>query len=249
MRQALKKIRPASGFSHTVHLIFTLLLPMLVYIFVRINLVPLAVGIVLLSKWRVLAVRPRHWLAYLRANAVDLVVGLSMVVFMSQTTSMVWQLVWLAVYTGWLLIVKPSASVFGIAMQALMAQTSGLMALYLVWGDSPLAVLVIGTWAVAYVSARHFFTGFDEPYTRFLSDCWGYFGGALAWILGHWLLYYGRVSQPTLFLSVLGVGLGTLYYLQKNERLSQLLRRQIVFIMAAIIVVILVCSEWGGKTI
>lgn len=249
MRQAIKKIRPASGFSHTFHLIFTILLPLFVFTLVRLNLTPLAVAVVLLSKWRVLAVRPRHWLAYLRANAVDLIVGLSTVVFMSQTFSTVWQLVWLAAYMAWLLLIKPGTGILSVSAQALIAQSSGLMALYLVWGDAPLATLVLGTWAVAYFSARHFFSAFDEPYTRFLSDVWSYFAGALAWILGHWLLYYGRVAQPTLLLGVIGLGLGSLYFLNKNERLSATVKKQVVFIMLAIVIVILVFSDWGGSTI
>lgn len=249
MKQAIKKIRPAGGFSHGLHLLFTILLPILVYVFVRINLAPVAVALILLSKWRVLAVRPRHWLAYVRANAVDIVVGISIVIFMSNTNVMMWQLVWAAVYAVWLLLLKPSASLLGISLQASVAQLFGLMALYLTWGGSATAVLVIGTWTVAYVSARHFFSAFDEPYTRFLSDAWAFFAASLAWILGHWLLFYGVVAQPTLLLTILGYGLGAMYYLEQSGRLGKLARRQFIFIMVAIVVVVLVFSDWGNKVV
>lgn len=249
MKRAIKKLRPAGGFSHGLHLLFTVLLPVLVYIFVRINLVPVAVCLILLSKWRVLAVRPRHWMAYIRANAVDLVVGISIVIFMSNTNVMAWQLVWTAVYTVWLLLIKPSANLLGISLQAVVAQLFGLMALYLTWGGSPTAVLVIGTWTVAYVSARHFFSAFDEPYTRFLANAWAFFAASLAWVLGHWLLFYGVVAQPTLLLTILGYGLGAMYYLEQNQRLGKLARRQFIFIMIAIVVVVLVFSDWGNKVV
>lgn len=249
MQRTIKKIRPASGYSHGLHLLFTILLPILVYGFVRINLVPIAVGLVLLSKWRVLAVRPRHWMAYIRANAVDMVVGVSIVVFMSQTNAMAWQLVWAAVYAVWLLLLKPSASLAGISLQAMTAQLFGLMAVYLTWGGSPTAVLVVTTWTIAYVSARHFFSAFDEPYTRFLSDAWAFFAASLAWVLGHWLLFYGVVAQPTLLLTILGYGLGVMYYLEQNSRLGKLARRQFIFIMVAIVVVVLVFSDWGNKVV
>lgn len=249
MKQAIKKLRPASGFSSGLHLLFTILLPILVYVFVRINLVPVAVALILLSKWRVLAVRPRHWLAYIRANAVDMVVGISIVIFMSNTDVMMWQLVWTAVYAVWLLLVKPSASLLGISVQAGIAQLFGLLALYLTWGGSPTAVLVVGTWTVAYVSARHFFSAFDEPYTRFLSDAWAYFAATLAWVLSHWLLFYGFVSQPTLLLTILGYSLGAMYYLESSGRLGKLARRQFIFIMIAIVVVVLVFSDWGNKVV
>jgi len=249
MKRAIKKLRPASGFSSGLHLLFTLLLPILVYVFVRINLVPVAVALILLSKWRVLAVRPRHWLAYIRANAVDMVVGISIVVFMSNTDVNTWQLVWAAVYTVWLLLVKPSASLMGVSFQAGIAQLFGLLALYMTWGGAPTAVLVVGTWAVAYVSARHFFSAFEEPYTRFLSDAWAYFAATLAWVLSHWLLFYGFVSQPTLLLTILGYGLGAMYYLESSGRLGKLARRQFIFIMIAIVVVVLVFSDWGNKVV
>ncbi len=249
MKQAIKRIRPASGYSHVIHLMLMIVLPLIAYVLVRINLSQLAIGIVLLSKWRVLAVRPRHWLAYIRANAVDIVVGVSIVLFMTQTNSQIWQIIWTVVYMTWLLLIKPSSTLLGISAQALIAQIFGLMALYLVGGGPDTYVLVIGTGAVTYVSARHFFSAFDEPYTRFLSDIWAYFGAALAWILSHWLLYYGLVSQVTLLLSVFGFGLGTMYYLQKNNRLSRLIQRQLVFIMIAITIVVLVFSSWGDKTV
>jgi len=67
--------------------------------------------------------------------------------------------------------------------------------------------------------------------------------------LAHWLLFYGVVSQPTLFLSVLGFGIGTLYYLEKRDRLSVLVRRQFVFVMVAIIVIVVVLADWGDKTL
>lgn len=249
MKQAIKRIRPAGGFSHGLHLLLTILLPILVYIFVRINLVPVAVSLILLSKWRVLAVRPRHWMAYIRANAVDIVVGISIVIFMANTGVMAWQLVWAAVYAVWLLLIKPSASLLGISIQASIAQLFGLMALYLTWGGSSTAVLVITTWAVAYVSARHFFSAFDEPYTRFLADAWGLFAASLAWVLSHWLLFYGSVAQPTVLLTIIGYGLGAMYYLEQNGRLGKLARRQFIFLMIAIVVVILVFSDWGNKVV
>lgn len=249
MKQAIKKIRPASGFAHGLHLLFTILLPILVYAFIRINLVPVAVALVLLSKWRVLAVRPRHWMAYIRANAVDIVVGLSIVIFMSGTNTTAWQLVWTAVYAVWLLLIKPSASLLGITLQASIAQIFGLMALYGLWGGSSNAGLVLGTWAVAYVAARHFFSAFDEPYTRFLTNTWALFAACLAWVLSHWLLFYGAVAQPTLLLTILGYGLGAMYYLEQSDRLGKLMRRQFIFTMIAIVVVVLVFSDWGSKVV
>lgn len=249
MRQVVTKIRPASGFSHFLHLLYVVLLPLLLYVFVRINLAPLAVGLIVLSKWRMFAVRPRHWIANIRVNSVDIIMGISVVIFMTQTSTSLWQLIWAVAYALWLLLIKPGTSTFAVSAQALLAQTAGLMAVYLAWGGASLYILVLATWVICYSAAQHFFTNFDEQYTHFLSDLWGYFGAALAWVLGHWMLYYSIVAQPVLLLSVIGFGLAAMYYLESNDRLSTLLRRQFVFIMIAIIIVVLIFSDWGDKAI
>lgn len=249
MGQLKTKIRPASGFSHVIHILLTILLPVVIFVLVRIRFTEIAVLVLLLSKWRMFAVRPRHWLANLRANAVDMIVGLSAIVLIAHTDVQLIQVIWAVAYAAWLLLLKPSATLLGISLQAFVAQTLGLTAIFLAWPSSPLYGLVIATWAVCYAAARHFFTSFDEPYTRFLADVWAYFGAALVWVLGHWLLFYPMISQPTLLLSVIGFGLASLYYLDKTDRLSMLLRRQFIFIMILIIMVVLVLSDWGDKAI
>jgi hypothetical protein len=249
MSKIVSRIKPKSGFSHFIHLFFTVLIPVLVYVFVQWNFLPLALIIILLSKWRMFAVRPRHWWPNIRANAVDITVGISTLVFMLESNSDAMQVVWAGLYGLWLLLLKPRSGTLMVALQAIVAQVTGLIALWLGWGDKPLVLLVLLTGAICYVSARHFFTNFDEPYAPLFSHTWGYFAAALAWVLGHWLLFYGILAQPALLLSVLGFGLGGLYYLEQTDRLSALLRRQFIFIMVAIVVVVLVFSDWGDKTI
>lgn len=245
-----KKLKPASGFAHLLHVIFNGLLPVLVFIMVRTNLpAALIVALILLGKWRMFAVKPRHWPANIKANAVDIIVGLSVVVFMTHVDSQALQFMWAILYAGWLILLKPQTNSLGVGAQAFIGQLAGLSALFLRWGDASLYVLIVATWAICYVSARHFLTAFEEPLTRFLSYIWGYFAAALVWLLGHWLLFYGVIAQPTLLLSVIGFGLASLYYLEKDDRLSVLLRRQILFIMLAVVLVVLVFSDWGDKAV
>ena len=72
----LTKLKPKSGFSHFFHLGLNALLPALLYVMISMGFVPLAASLIILSKWRMFAVRPRYWPANLRANGVDLTVGL-----------------------------------------------------------------------------------------------------------------------------------------------------------------------------
>ncbi len=249
MRQTLRKLKPVSGFAYFLHLGLVLVLPIAVFILVRLNFPQIALSLVVLSKWRMFAVKPRFWAANIRANAVDLMVGLSIVLFMENSYSLLLQFTWAALYAIWLLVIKPKSTTFMVTVQAFIGQLAALMALYLTWADGPIYGLTFLTGLFCFFAARHFFDIFDEPYARMLSYLWAYFGAALAWVLSHWLLFYGAMAQPTLLLSALGYGMATLYYLDHHDRLSIGLRRQFIFIMLAVVVVVLSFSDWGDKVV
>jgi hypothetical protein len=251
MKLVMDKLKPARGFSYILHLGLILLLPLTTLVLVRLQggFVQLALSLVLLSKWRMFAVRPRFWPAIVRANAVDIMVGLSAVLFMANSPSGYLQLLWAVLYAVWLLVIKPATGTFMVATQAMIGQLCGLMALFLIWSAGPLYGLIFITGIICYVTARHFFDNFDEPYAKLLSYLWAYFGAALVWILGHWLLYYGIIAQPTLILSLIGYGLAVLYYFDHTNRLNAGLRRQFLFIMIAGLIVILAFSDWVNKVV
>ena len=93
------------------------------------------------------------------------------------------------------------------------------------------------------------FDSFEEPYARLLAYAWGYFGAALVWVLGHWLLFYGVIAQPTVLLIALGYGLAALYYLDHFDKLSVAIRRQFLFIMFATVAIMLVALLKGSNKI
>lgn len=250
MRRLLRKIKPASGLSHFFHLVLLVVLPLVVFVLVRLDFVQLALSVIVLSKWRMLAVRPRFWAANVRANAVDIMVGLSIVTFMAHATdNLVLQLLWVVLYAVWLIAIKPASGAGMITVQAGLGQLAALMALFLAWTNGPLYGLTLLTGIICFMAARHFFDAFDEPYAKLLAYTWGYFGAALAWLLGHWLIFYGIISQPTLLLSIIGYGLAGMYYLDHEERLGKGVRRQLVFIVIAVVLVILAFSDWGDKVV
>lgn len=244
-----EKLRPTKGYAHYFHFGLTSFLPVFVFILVQIELPLVALLIILLSKWRMFVVRPRFWIANLRANAVDILVSVALLGFMQLAITDTWRLIWAVVYAAWLLVIKPGSTPVWVAAQALLAQAFALSALYLAWGDAPLLVFVSATWAVCYLSARHFLTSYEEPYINLFASLWAYVGAALTWVLGHWLLFYGLVPQPVLILTVLGFGFGSLYYLSDQDKLSDFARRQILLIITAVIVVLLVGSNWGDRTL
>jgi hypothetical protein len=249
MRPLIQRFTPSRGFSHAFYFVYNALLPLLVFLLVRTSFVQLALSLILLSKWRMFAVRPRFWLANIRANAIDIVIGVSVLAFMTATTSEWFQLLWVLLWAAWLINIKPRADTLWVSLQAFIGFSVGMTAMFLTWDHAPLFVLVGSAGLLCFFAAHHFFDSFDELYTRLLAFLWGYFGAALTWILGHWLLFYGPIAQPTLLLVAGGFGLGTLYYLDHFDRLSLNVRRQIIFIMVAVLLVVLAFSDWGDKIV
>lgn len=244
----LRKLKPTSGVAHFLHLGLLLVLPAAMFILLRLNFLQLALSLVVLSKWRMFAVKPRFWPANIRANAVDLMVGLSIVLFMAHSS--LWlQIAWAVLYGIWLIFLKPGSGVGMVTAQAFIGQFAALSALYLVWADGPVYGLTFLSGLFCFMAARHFLDAFDEPYAKLLAYTWGYFGAALTWLLSHWLLFYRGVAQPTLLLATVGYGLAVLYYLDHYDRLNKGVRRQFIFIMVAIVLVVLAFSDWGDKVV
>lgn len=249
MRPVLTKITPKRGFSNFLHYVLLGLLPLLLFVLIRLEFVVLAYIVVIMAKWRMFAVRPRFWPANFRANSVDIMVGISIVVFMQYLDGALGQFLWATAYGLWLVVIKPRSTTFWVSMQAGLAQFAALSALYLAMAEAPIYLISIAAGLICYWSARHFIDNFDEAYARLLSYVWGYFGAAIAWLTAHWLLYYQFVAQPTLLLSAIGYGLAALYYFDHQQRLSSLLKRQFIFIMVAIVLVVLTFSDWGDKVV
>jgi hypothetical protein len=243
------KIKPTKGFSHAAHIALNVSLPIIAYILVRWNFATIAILLILISKWRMFAVQVRYWIANIIANGVDIMVGVSLVLFMASTASGWWQIFWAVLYGGWLVWLKPRSDVLSVSAQAMIGQLLGLSVLYLKLGDSSLFALVAGTWLVTYLSARHFLTSFDEAHTALLAHAWAYFAASLAFILGHWLLFYGSIAQIIVLLTNVGYGLAAMYYLDAKDRLTITLQRQLLAIMCAILFIVIVLSDWTGSTV
>lgn len=166
-----------------------------------VDLPYLAYILVLLSKWRVVAVRPRFWFANLQANFVDFMVGISVVTLMLLTAaSTPWVAVLLAIlFAFWLLVLKPHTAQRWVLVQAAVGQFVSLTALFsLAHGfelkpfitDSSFPTVVIA-WVIGYMTARHALSSFrGEEERSFLSLIWGFVLAELAWLAHHWTIAY-----------------------------------------------------------
>lgn len=245
----INKIKPDEGYSHALYVIFRAVLPILVLVITRAGFPIVAVALVLLSKWRIFAVRPRYWLPNIRSNAVDIFVGLSVVAFIAGTDLWFTQIIWTGLYIFWLVWLKPRSDQISVMAQALAAQVITLVAFYRAFPEQSILAGVIVAWVVCYSCARHFFTAFDEPLTRPLTHIWAWFGATMAWILGHWVIQYLLFPQIALILTGIGYGLATLYYLDKNEKLKANTRRQLISVMGLLLLIVIVFSDWQDKTV
>jgi hypothetical protein len=151
-----------------------------------------AFALVLLSKWRVLAVRPRYWFANLQANMVDVIVGMSMVVLLyAANGALVTQIILTLLYIVWLLVIKPRSKRAFVAIQAGAAVFLGTTALVQVSYDWFASLVVVFMWVIGYSAARHILGSYDEAHTSFYSLVWGLVLAEIGWLTYHWTFAYG----------------------------------------------------------
>ena len=168
-----------------------------------------ALVIVLLSKWRVIAVRPRFWWANLQANLVDIIVGASVVGLMYlPNLGLTAQIVLAVFYAVWLLFIKPLSKRWQIALQAACAVFIGVTSLMIVSYDWPVALVVLMMFLIGYGAARHFLHSYDEEQIVLLSFICGIVFAELGWLAYYWTFSYsailaGSIPQVTFILMLL----------------------------------------------
>ncbi len=150
-----------------------------------------AIAIVLLSKWRILAVRPRYWFANVQANTVDIIVSLSYVTLLyAAGGAFVAQCFITALYTAWLLFLKPRSKRSLVTLQAGIALFFGILALSIVAFSWPVPVVVSIVWIIGYSAVRHILGSYEEPHAHFFSLIWGLVLAELGWVMYHWMIAY-----------------------------------------------------------
>jgi hypothetical protein len=188
----LKSSKRRSVFSELLYILLNVALALAVLAVVWAVNSPLpALGLVLLSKWRVLAVRPRYWFANIQANLVDIIVSISVVVLLHAAAgALVAQGVITALYIVWLLVIKPRSKRAFVAVQAGTAIFLGVSALAMVSYEWNSALVVLAMWLIGYSAARHVLGGYDDPHMSFYALVWGLVFAELGWITYHWTFAY-----------------------------------------------------------
>lgn len=191
--ELLKSSKRRSFLSEAVYIVLNIALAgaVLAVIISTESLLP-AVALILLSKWRVLAVRPRYWITNIKANLVDVIVSLSFVVmlFAAGEDAFYLQIALTVLYVGWLLFVKPRSKRIFITAQAGVALFLGTTALMTVSYDWPSVFVAAAMWLIGYSTARHVLANYEDPHRSFYSLVWGFVMAEIGWLAYHWTFAY-----------------------------------------------------------
>lgn len=194
----LRSAKRRSLVSELIYLLLNIGLAIAILIVVWVGNSPLpAFALVLLSKWRVLAVRPRYWFAHIQANLVDLIVSASYVVLLYAAggqgvsgSAMTVQIGLTILYCVWLLALKPRTKRAYVVAQAAVAMTVGTIALYSLAYSWPSSIVVIAMFILGYSTARHILSAYSDTDVTILSFIWGFVIAQIGWLSYHWTIAY-----------------------------------------------------------
>lgn len=249
MRKYFELLRPKAGYSKGIYHVLNVLLPIIVLILVLMGFAWLGAVAILLAKWRMFAMKPRYWLPNIRANSVDIMVGLSIVVFLAGTATFAVQLFWTLFYLFWVVWLKPRSDQVSVIAQALVAQGLSLIAFYQAFPEHAIWIGVVVAFGICYLSARHFLGAFDESHYRQLSAIWAWFGASLTWVLEHWFIEYMAISQVSLIITLVSYVLAFMYYMHANHRLKNTIRTQLIFTLIILLLILIAFSDWQDKIV
>ena len=208
--ELLRTARRRSVVSESIYVVLNVLLAVAIFATVFVTASPwYAFVLIVLSKWRVFAVRTRYWGANIRANMIDTIVGFSIVVFMYAASGALYSQVGLTIlYIIWLLIIKPRSKKNFVIAQAGIGILFGIGAIMQLSANWPAVVVVLLAWTVGYSAARHVLSVEHETHMNFLSLVWGFVVAEIAWLTYHWTIGYNmpssiQMTQATIIIMLL----------------------------------------------
>ena len=148
--------------------------------------------LVLLSKWRVLAVRPRYWIVNLLSNLTDFIVGASFVfiAYCSGTTWLPIHFILAIGYIIWLVLLKPRSSEVAAEAQSLISVFLGTTATVMLFASSNAVFMTVFCFLTGFSAARHVLVQSDENEFGMLTLGTGLITAELAWLSNSWLIVY-----------------------------------------------------------
>lgn len=204
--------RKSRNFASTaVHVLLNILLGMGAVLLTVFSVNP-ALGIVLvvMSKWRVFAVRSRYLLLNIKSNLVDLIVGLSIVLlsYYAGGSILPVHIVLMVIYVGWLLFIKPMSTEKAALAQSLIAVFLGISAITIMAANLDSIFAVLLAFLIGYAASRHVLVQTEtESFTLTTMVC-GLIFAEVTWLCHSWAIIYSfgetgiRIPQVAIILTI-----------------------------------------------
>ena len=218
--------------------------------------------LVLLSKWRILTVRVRHWWANILSNLPDLLLGVGVVALMWRAGIMTEnalpvQIALVMFYIIWLIFLKPQHKKHYVIIQAGLSQFIAISALFTIGYLLPIWIIMILTFIVGFSSARQMFGLFEEKYKTFLSMVWGMLITQLSFVAGHWTIAYQvvpgfKIPAFAIIVSLIGFSFTAIYesYQKHTFVRAKDIKAPIIFSSLAILIILFLFSGlWDATAI
>lgn len=258
MNRILNKLRISRAQWQIIRLGASVALILALLYLVQAGFTPIAIVVALASKWQIVRGGPRLWLHNLWDNVVDVIFILSVIALLqiySGAAISVMQLGVVGLYLAWQILIKPYSGTVGHSIQALLMLATAVSVIFLMKSTIGIAGMVVLSWLVAVAAADHFLITItdDTSLRRLLSAVWALIVAQAVWLFGHWLVFYpflaGRVLFPQAMLIIVAMGyiFGTIYNDHHHKRLS---RRRLYYylgLMAVIVLVLIMGSEWVSR--
>ena len=189
--------------------------------------------LVIVSKWRIFAVRPRYWLLNLKSSLVDLIIGFSFVLiaYCSGTALPSFfehpfhvHYILAALYTLWLIFIKPLSSSHGASAQSLIAVFFGTTAAVLLSATYDSSIIVLSSFFIGWAATRHVLVQSDDNNFTLVALACGLICAEIAWVFHSWLIVYTFgdtgiiIPQLSIILTVFAFAFARIYQsLIKND--------------------------------
>ena len=197
--------------SNMVHIFLNILLGVGAVLVTVLSASPLlGLLLVLLSKWRVFAVRGRYLWLNIKSNLVDMIVGVSVVLitYYAGASLMPVDILLAVFYCAWLLFIKPMSSERATLAQSLIAVFLGMSAAAIMAANLNAIVLVLIAFLVGYAASRHVLVqSSDKDFTLTTLVC-GLVFSEVAWLCQSWAIIYTfgnsgiRIPQIAIILTI-----------------------------------------------
>ena len=197
--------------SNMVHIFLNLLLGVSAVLITVLSASPaLGILLVLVSKWRVFAVRARYFFTNLKSNLVDIIIGISVVLlaYYAGPEFLPVDFILMALYSIWLIFIKPLSSENATLAQSIITVFLGISAVSIMSANLNTIVIVLLAFLVGYAASRHILVqGSDKDFTLTTLVC-GLIFAEIAWLCQSWAIVYTfgntgiRIPQLAIILTI-----------------------------------------------